>query len=79
MVKLYNNPALRQEPLSQKAMVIAPREKESLLNWIENTGRFKAYEPTESHDDKVTEELEEIMGSSVYEVDKEDESEDWEL
>lgn len=77
MVTLRNaaphNPALRQELLSQRPPIIAPREKESIFEWIESTGRFESYQPHESHDDVVTEELEEIIGAPIYELDKEEE------
>ena len=79
MVTLRNNPALHEEPLSQPARIIPLSANESLFNWIESTGRFKMYDPVELPVDEVTEELEEIMGASVYGVDKEDDAEDWDL
>ncbi|NJR64901.1 MAG: DUF3134 family protein [Leptolyngbyaceae cyanobacterium CRU_2_3] len=78
MVTLQN-PALREEPLSQKPHIIPPRENESLLNWLEGTGRFKAYEIGELHYDEVAAELEEIIGASIYDSEKEEEEEDWDV
>lgn len=75
MVKIYSNPALHEEPLNQKATAIPIRENESLLNWIEGTGRFKLYEPSESLSDKVVEDIEEILETADY-LDKE-EDEEW--
>lgn len=75
MVTLYNNPALREEPMNQKPYIIAPRANESLINWIEDSGRFKPYELAEVPFDDVTAELEEIIGASVY--DDKEEEEDW--
>ncbi|HEY9639552.1 MAG TPA: DUF3134 family protein [Coleofasciculaceae cyanobacterium] len=73
---LYSNPALREELLSQKPHIIAPRINESLLNWIEATGRFKAYEPVEiPYDDVAAVELDEILGGTVDEP----EEEDWDM
>lgn len=72
MVKVFNNPALHEQPLSQGATAIPLRENESLLNWIEGTGRFKLYEPTETPSDKVIEDIEEILETSDY-LDKEEE------
>jgi hypothetical protein len=70
------NPALRQELLSQKPLVIPPRENESMFEWLESTGRFKPYETGEEiHQYKPAEELEEIMDAPLYGVDKEDD--DW--
>lgn len=74
MVKVYSNPALHEEPLSKKATAIPLRENESLLNWIENTGRFKLYEPGELLGDKSVEDIEEILETSDY-LDKEEEEE----
>jgi spore coat protein CotF len=70
------NPALRQELLSQKPLVIPPRENESMFEWLESTGRFKPYETVEEILYKPVEELEEIMDAPLYGVDKEEE-EDW--
>jgi Protein of unknown function (DUF3134) len=79
MVEHYN-PALRQEPRSRLAGVIPPRDQESLYNWIEGTGRFKAYEVDEtSLEDRGGEDLEEIMGISSYGADKDDEEEEMDL
>jgi hypothetical protein len=70
------NPALRQELLSQKPLVIPPRENESMFEWLESTGRFKSYEADEPYNYKPTEELEEIIDTPLYALDKE-ETEDW--
>lgn len=72
MVKIFSNPALHEQPLSQLAMAIPLRENESLLSWIEDTGRFKLHEPSESLVDKVVEEIEEILETSDF-LDKEEE------
>lgn len=74
------NPALRQELLSQKPLVIPPREKESMFEWLESTGRFKPYEADgEIHEYKPVEELEEIIDAPLYGLDKEEETEEWGL
>jgi Protein of unknown function (DUF3134) len=78
MVAHYN-PALRQEPRNHPAGVIPPRDQESLYKWIENTGRFKAYEVEESVADRGGEDLEEIMGISSYGADKDDDEEEMDL
>jgi Protein of unknown function (DUF3134) len=79
MVAHYN-PALRQEPRNHPAGVIPPRDQESLYKWIENTGRFKAYEVEESTtEDRGGEDLEEIMGISSYGADKDDDEEEMDL
>jgi Protein of unknown function (DUF3134) len=76
----HHNPALRQEPRGTLAGVIPPRAHESLYNWIEGTGRFKAYEVDDSLlDDRGGEDLEEIMGISSYEAEKDDDDDDMSL
>jgi hypothetical protein len=74
MVKVYDNPALYEEPINQKATAMPLRENESLLNWIESTGRFTLHEPSEPLGHKV-EDIEEILETSDY-LDK-DEEEEW--
>ncbi|PSB22850.1 hypothetical protein C7B76_02110 [filamentous cyanobacterium CCP2] len=83
MATLYtpasNNPALHQEPLSQQARVIPPRDKESLLNWLESTGRFEARDSDVMTEDKVAEDLEDIIEPS-YSLDKEEDDDDsWDM
>lgn len=78
MVAPRINPALREEPRSQRAQVIPVGEKESLYNWIESTGRFKAYEPDDAHSDLLVDELEEIIDKSAYDLKLDDDSEEWE-
>lgn len=74
----HSNPALHQESLSQQARVIPPREQESLLHWLESSGRFELQEAEVVSEDKVAEELDDIMDSS-YVLDKDTDDEDWEL
>lgn len=74
MAKAFNNPALREEPLSQLAQVIPPRAQESIFSWIEDRQRFTDVSfaiPT----DAAEEELENILESNLYELDKDDDDE----
>jgi hypothetical protein len=70
-----SNPALHQESLDQQARVIPPRERESLLHWLESTGRFESREPDPKSEEKVAEDLEDIIDTS-YSFDKEEEESD---
>jgi hypothetical protein len=74
MVKLFNNPALHEEPISRLAAAIPLRDNESLLKWIEGTGRFTQLELNEPLSDKIGEDIEEILETSDY-LDKEEEEE----
>jgi GTP-dependent phosphoenolpyruvate carboxykinase len=62
MVMLHN-PALSVQPRNQPAGVIPLRQEESLLNWLENTGRLVGPSSIEVPDysEVEAEELEEIM------------------
>jgi hypothetical protein len=74
MVKFYN-PALNEESRNQPARIIPLRESESILNWLERTDRlFKSHECDRSYDD-VPEELEDIIGISISDLEREEEEE----
>jgi hypothetical protein len=79
MATVHHNPALHQEPMSEKAHVIPIRDKESLIGWIESTGRFKSYEPDPLSNPEVSEELDEIMEPSIYKAEKDEESDEWNM
>ncbi len=61
MNKKYKNPALQEESIGETASIIAPRENESLFRWIKSTGRFMPNKSDSFHDDKGTDELENIL------------------
>lgn len=75
MAKAFNNPALREEPLSQLARVIPLRAQESIFSWIEDSNRFTEVSfPSAS--DAAEEELENILESTMYELDKDEDEDD---
>jgi hypothetical protein len=76
MTARYNNPALREEPRTQRAKIISANEQESLYNWLQRTGRFKSGEFDPLHNEKVPEELEDIMEADLYNLPKEEEEEE---
>ena len=65
------NPALQQESIGEPAVVIAPRENESLFRWIKSTGRFMTNQSGQFDDNKERNELDDIL-----EQDEEEDSED---
>lgn len=72
---LYN-PALSEETRNQSVKIIPPIPRESLLNWLERTGRFRSDEIPEFQDYKMPEELDDILETMETEVfDSEDEEE----
>ncbi len=79
MLKHYNHSALHEEPRSKRAQILLIRESESLYNWIKSTGRFKSYESDEPRADALSEELDDIMETEIYRLDKEEEEDGEEL
>jgi hypothetical protein len=71
IAKPYHNPALQQEPIGEPAAIIAPRENESLFRWIKSTGRFLPHQSDKFHDDKETNDLEDLLDQDE-EVDPEE-------
>lgn len=70
-------PALQEEPIGEPASIITPREDESLFRWIQSTGRFMPYASDKCHDDKATDELEDLLDKEE-ELDLEEEELDLE-
>ena len=61
MSKKYVNPALQQEPIGEPALIITPRENESLFRWIKSTGRFMPSQLDPLSSDREMDELEDIL------------------
>ena len=75
----YFNPSLREELMTAKVFIIPPRANESLLGWIEASGRFKIEEPVESLYEVAAEgELDEILLDAADEPEEEEEG-DWDM
>jgi hypothetical protein len=67
-----HNPALYEEPRNQSMKVIPPILRESLLTWLERTGRFLSSEIDEFQDHRMPEELDDILEAEGYMVDDDD-------
>lgn len=78
MVKPYTNPAFHEEPQSQPARIIPPRDNESLYQWIKSKGRFKVGEIEDDPVAEVVDELDDILGTPVYKLEEEEEEEEGE-
>ena len=61
MNKKSKNPALEQESIGEPAVIITPRENESLFRWIKSTGRFMPSHSERFHDDMMTNKLEDLL------------------
>jgi Protein of unknown function (DUF3134) len=67
------NPALFEEPRNQPVRVIPPISSESLLGWLERTGRFRSSEMDDFQSHKIPEDLDDILEPEVYAVENEEE------
>ncbi|MBW4656209.1 MAG: DUF3134 domain-containing protein [Kaiparowitsia implicata GSE-PSE-MK54-09C] len=70
------NPAIRQQPRSQPATVIAPQENASILAWLESSGRLLAREPGDPDFRENEEEISALMSGEESDYDDDDDSMD---
>lgn len=71
-----HNPSLSEEPRNQ-AMKIAPKvAQETLLGWLESSGRLKPYEAGEFQDSKSSEDLDDFLEPEIHSLDDEEEGEE---
>lgn len=76
MATIYHNPALHEEPRSQKTADVPPRTDHSMLRWLEHQGRLIGPESPQHHyyGEVEAEELEELTEpSSTYSWQEEEE------
>jgi hypothetical protein len=72
MIKVYN-PALSEEPRNNALKLVPPVPQESLMKWLESTGRFKASEQDDTqHHSISSEELDDFLEPDVYPDDDDD-------
>jgi Protein of unknown function (DUF3134) len=67
------NPSLSEESRNQPMRVAPFPPRESLLNWLESSGRFHASESDELPDHIMPEELDDILEPEGYALDTEEE------
>lgn len=72
----YHNPALYEEPRNQPMKITPPIPRESLLSWLESSGRFQAAEVEESQDDPGVEDLDSFLESDDYSLEQEEQEVD---
>lgn len=68
----YYNPALREEPRNQPIEVAPLVTQQSLLGWLESTGRLKSYDDG-SQSDKIPEDLDDILEPELHALESEEE------
>jgi Protein of unknown function (DUF3134) len=71
---LCYNPSLSEEPRNRPMTVVPLTPRESLLGWLESSGRFRASEMDEdaAQNPKISETLEDILEPEVYASDNEE-------
>jgi hypothetical protein len=72
MVK-QSNPGLHEEPRYQPAPIIPLKQEESLLDWLQNTGRLVSYPSVDySYEDEVEEdeEVAELVDAFDFEAEE---------
>jgi Protein of unknown function (DUF3134) len=69
------NPSLHEEPQNQPTKVIPLLQRESLLSWLESSGRFRSseIEIDEFADRKILEDIDDILESENYAQEDEEE------
>lgn len=72
----FHNPALREEPRNQPVAVIPLSGRESLLSWLENTGRFDLHQADEPQNLKTSEDLDDILEPDNYVLEAEEDNEE---
>lgn len=65
------NPSIRQELRYQAIPVIPPRTTESLLSWLRRTGRLQPRNIEPSQDDKIAEEIDDLIEPEYKSEDEE--------
>ena len=69
------NPSLREEPREQLAQVIPLKQEDSLLNWLEASGRLLARDTNDDDFLDDEEEITELMGVDDADYDDDDDTE----
>ncbi len=75
MKKIYN-PSMKEEPHDHPTWIIPPRQEETILSWIEKSGRFITQTVEDEDYDRAADEfVDEIIESESYR-DNQDEDDD---
>ncbi|MGB8698067.1 MAG: DUF3134 family protein [Thermosynechococcaceae cyanobacterium] len=70
----YYNPSLSEEPRNQPIKVFPPMAQETFIGWLESTSRFLNTDNNEFQEHKVSEDIDDILDSDVYNSDNSDNS-----
>lgn len=67
------SPSLSEEPRNKPIKVFPLIQRESLLSWLERTGRFHTSEIDELQDHKISEDLDDILEPENYVLEDDEE------
>ncbi len=67
------NPSLSIERINQPLKVVASLPRESLLSWLESSGRLRSSEFDEVQDHKISDDLDDILEPDNYASENEEE------
>ncbi len=72
----FHNPALTEESRNEPVKVVPIIPRETLLGWLERTGRFRSSELDEFQDGKIEEDLDDILEPDIDILDEEEEEQE---
>lgn len=76
----YYNPSLSEEPRNQRIKVVPPVARESLLSWLESSGRLHSSEESDKLKDyKMVEDINDFLDPEIYPLDEEEEEQEEQL
>ena len=73
------NPSLHQSPRNQRATVSVRRQADSILDWLENSGRLLARDSNDYDYSDDEEEINELMAGEDNSFDLDDDDDDLDL
>jgi hypothetical protein len=72
----FHNPALTEESRNQPLKIVPPIPRETLLHWLDRTGKLRASESDEFQEQKPSEDLDDFLDPAVYASESEDDQQD---
>ena len=69
----FHNPALSEESRNQPQKIVPLVPRETLLHWLDRTGRLRASESDEFREQKSSEDLDDFLDPEFYASESEDE------
>lgn len=67
MNKIYN-PSMQEEPFNHPTRIIPLRQEETILSWLENSGRFRSRDLDEDYANVPTDLVDEIIEVEPYSI-----------